>query len=442
MNNNSYPRVLTIGIERINALDTNNNGMLLRKLFANFPSEKLAQIYSYGDNGDNGFFSNYFRISTKERFFGKLFFYLKKHELPKNNIDIRIKSDNSNNNLYISRVKEILKYILVDSGVFELIFRPKLSKNLKIWVEKFNPDIIFVQGYSLYYIWLCIKLKEKYNIKVAFLTTDDWPSNLYKQINGKPNLYSWLIRPIVNKSTKKLLKFVDIPFAFHSTMTKEYEKRYLKKFITLCHSDNPERFEQANSKRYHPENIISILTTGFFNKKRWELLIDANKCCELLSIDGITARILVISSGIDENGLNVIKSLKNIDIINDPGNDILPQYLKGADINLLVEDFDEKRSRDIKLSISSKSHLFMISKRPIIVYAHPQTGVSQYAQEEKWASVVMNREVNELKNKILQIVINKDFSDTLILNAMKTFNKYHVDTQNQKLFLDSLNTKI
>ena len=69
-----YPKILVLAMGRINQKDTSNNGLLLRNLFAGFPKENLAQIYSGGNNSDQGFFSRYYCLDEKDRFFGKIFF--------------------------------------------------------------------------------------------------------------------------------------------------------------------------------------------------------------------------------------------------------------------------------------------------------------------------------------------------------------------------------
>lgn len=436
-----YPRVLMIGIERINANDTSNNGLLLRNLFSSWPRTKLAQIFSYSDNGDNGYFNEYFRIGEKERKFGSVFFKLKKHEIPKLKVDIGATLSEFKKTENSSRIKSIMKQYLIDTGLFEILFPPKISAEMNIWIKNFDPEIIFVQGYCLFYVWLALKLKRKTKAKLAFLATDDWPTYLYSGINGEPRIFKWFISPIVNRSVKQLMSNIDIPFAFHEPMADEYGKRYGKRFITLSHADDPKRFEEALPKRYHANGINSILIAGYFNDFRWPLLLDVNECCRKLNAENIPTRILVISAGMDKKGMDEVANADFIDVIPDPGNDILPQYLKGADINLLIEDFDEKRASALSLSVSSKSHLFMFSQRPTIVYAHPNTGVYRYAQKNGWARVIAERNIDLLCTEIQKLLVDKEDSKTLLKFAKDTYEKYHLKSINKKIFIDAMSVK-
>lgn len=424
-----------IGIERINFKDNSNNGLLLRNLFSNWPKDHTAQVFSYNDNGDDGFFGSYFRVGKKERLLGFIFFKLKQHEIPKNTYDVGGLKRNKKAPNAIIYLKRLFKRLLIETGISELIFRPRISKEMKIWIDAFNPEYIFVQGYGLYYCWLALAIKKLTKAKLVFLTTDDWPTYLYAGVNGELRLFSWFVRPIVDRLMHKLISEVDTTFAFHQPMADEYKKRYNRKFITLSHADDPARFTTAIPKRYHDENTISIVVAGYFNGSRWPLLLDVNECCRRLTNEKIPTRILVIASGIEDEGRLAIEKAEYIDIIDDPGNDILPQYLNGANINLLIEDLDPVRSKAINLSVSSKSHLFMFSQRPIIVYAHANTGVARYAEEYGWAKVVNVRDISLLSNEIQLLITDKELQSKLIQKSKETYTQFHLKTENQALFL-------
>lgn len=433
-----YPRILFIGIQKINERDSFNNGLLLRNLFRNWPGDNMAQIFCYDDNGDKGYFRHYYRIGKTERKCGSLFFKLKTHEITKSGSDIQKPVSAIRNYGFKEKTKSQAKRFFVDTGLIELIFRPKMSTEMKKWIEEFNPQVIFVQGYNLFFIWLALILKKMTGAKLAFLTTDDWPSYLYSGQYDEPKLFCWLMRPIVKSATQRLMNDVDIPFAFCNIMSDEYKLRYNKDFITISHAEDPSSFENKDRCRFHPENVFSIVTTGYFNKYRWPLLLDVDECCSLLTKKGIPVRLLVISSGMEPEGITALKNAKFTDIIPDPGNELLPGYLKGADINFLPEAFDEKIATAISLSVSTKAHLFMLSQRPIIVYGHPDTGVVKYAKAEGWAKVVSKRDPLLLMNEIEIIIKNDNEAKCLIRFSKTTFNKFHLMSENQKTLLDAL----
>ena len=431
-----YPRVLIVTLGRINAADTDNNGLLLRNLFGAWPKENLAQIYSSGDNGDIGFFGQYYQLGPPERRLGRLFYRMKTeaHSI-KDSSYANMAAKQSGT---ITARKSVIKQYIIDTGIYELIFRPRLSPNMLSWVNDFQPDIIFAQGYNLTFTWLPVMIKKKIDARLAFLTTDDWPTYLYSGQLGVQTTFKWIVRPVVNKATKYLLLYADVPFAFGQPMADEYTKRYKKNFIALSHADDPSRFEETATLRSHPSDIFTILAMGNFNEFRWPLLLDVNECCRLLNAQVIKARVAVLSAGIDPEGEYKLRKAEYIDIFQDPGHDRLPSYLKGADLLLLAEGFEAGFVSAIRFSVSSKSHLFMFSRRPILVYGHHDTGVIKYADAYNWGYTVKNRNVNELCKVITMILHNKDKNKKMIENAIKVAETFHVSQSNQLKFITAL----
>jgi glycosyltransferase involved in cell wall biosynthesis len=151
-------------------------------------------------------------------------------------------------------------------------------------------------------------------------------------------------------------------------------------------------------------------------------------------------RLVVLSSAIEPEGVKSLSVAQFIDVMPDPGNDLLPSYLKGADILLLAEGFDEGFVSAIKLSISSKAHLFMFSHRPIIVYAHADTGIARYAQALGWAKIVTKRSKQELVNAILQLAKNKKEAEKLVGKADEVVTKFHSHQANREILYEGLSS--
>jgi hypothetical protein len=436
----NYPRVLVVALGRINLKDTYNNGLFIRNLFGtDWPKDHLAQIYSSGDNNDSGFFGKYYCIGAKERFLGSIFYRLKStsvSDVEENNTDV---SDNFRHPRKIFMwLKSKVLDLLVNTGLYEIIFLPKLSSEIKEWVAEFKPDIIFAQGYNLTFTWLPMMLKKETNAKLAVLTTDDWPSYQYAGMHGESTLLKWLIRPVVKKSAELFFKKADFSFAFGWPMAEEFKKRYKKNFTVLNHSDDPKRFSIIQASRVYSSDIITIVAVGTFNKYRYPLLMDLDEACIKLNESGLNVRVAVFSSSIDFEGQKAIVSSRFIKLFPDPGNDELPARLKGADILILIEGFDEKFVSAIKLSVSSKAHLFMLSQRPIIVYSGPDAGIARYAKSLGWARTVCERSSFALKSEIENILKNPEESIKLIKTAYQVADSNHTHFSNRYIFISTL----
>jgi hypothetical protein len=405
-------------LSRINATDAANNGLLLRNLFSAWPREQLAQIYSGGSNGDQGFCGHEYLISARDRRFGEQFFKLKKEQVPASRTSFAVEQSTApTKQSQSSRLKAQVGSFIQDSGLYEIIFKIKPSEQLMDWVKEFDPEIILAQGYNLSFVWLPLLLKRRFNIPMAFYNSDDWPSYLYAPCNGVFAVTSPFMSRIVARSTKELIAATDMPFAFNDMMGEEYERRYGKSFKTLMHCDDPERFNRADPIRLQPPGVNSIVATGAFDDSRWPLLLDLEEACQRLNDMGIPTRATVLTMRVSEEGYRRIKSCRFVTLQDDPGHEQLPAYLKGADLLYLAETFDPEIAHGYRYSISTKAHLFMFSQRPIIVYGHPECGLVNYAKGEGWANIVEERNIDLLVNSLRLILQDTKHQSELVLAA-------------------------
>jgi hypothetical protein len=439
-NDRYYPKVLICALTRINKNDSFNNNLLLRNLFADWPRERLAQIYSGGSNGDVGFCGQQYQIAINDRQFGKLFFRLKGGYANTSRTDFSAVPAHGGplRSSPLSRLKQATGRFIMDSGLYELIFKLRPSQQLNDWAEDFEPDIILAQGYNLTFTWLPLFLKRQLKIPLAYYCSDDWSTYLYASKAGLCAMTSSLMRRMVEKSTKQLLAATDVPFAFNDLMGKEYERRYDKSFTTLMHCDDPDRFIRAKPIRLHPPEIKSIVATGAFNDSRWPLLLELEEACQYLNDIGIPARATALTARITEEGYRRVKACRFVELKDDPGHELLPAYLKGADLLYLPETFDPNLAQGYRFSISTKAHLFMFSQRPILVYGHSACGVVTYARREGWAHVVDHRNIDSLKVAIKKMLTDKIFCNNMVTAAttvvMRNNNCYKI----RKLFRDKI----
>lgn len=420
---NDYKKILIVTAGRINFSDTANNGLLFRSLFNTWPKNSISQIYNSGSNDDKGVWGSYYKLNSSDRRLGKLYSRLHKE----NSIKTSTYTSNkcSKKKTFLEKIIFTFKRILIETGIYELIFYPKLSLELINWLDEINPDIILAQGYSITFTKLPLLIKKYTGAKLAFFTTDDWPKYLYAGNNGEIKALSIIPNLYTKKLFKQFIREIDIPIAFGFPMQKEYTIRYGKKFNSIIHADNSLRFKNAVTERLVDNNTFSIVTIGSFDKFRVPIIADLNRCCENLKLKGLNSQIQVISDAIEPESYFVLKDMDHVNIHRDPGSDNLVPLLKGADLLVLIETFDNNRAEAIKLSISTKAHLYMFSKVPILLLSHPITGISNYAREYNWAYVVNSRNEQDITNALELLLTNNKLRSDLIENAYNVAMKNH-----------------
>jgi hypothetical protein len=409
---------------RVNAADNANNGLLLRNLFGDWPRESLAQVYSGGDNGDEGFFGRYYELGPQERRLGRLFFRLKKeargsattagHERIGTHVPVR----------WSAALRSCGQRLLMDTGLYELLFRPRLSTSLGQWVDGFQPDIVLAQGYNLTFTWLPLMLADAFGLPIAYYPTDDWPSARYLDTKGFLGFARRSARRAVETTSRQLVGKAAVAIAFSPYMQEEYRQRYAKEFHVLMHGDDVGRFEAAGERRLAASDECWIVTTGAFVQYRWPLLHDLDQACEVLGLRGLKVRVTVFPVSLPSGVADPADEFRHIQFEASPSHQGLAAMLRGADILFLPERFDDTVDT-IRLSVSSKAHLFMFSGRPIVVYSDPKAGITRYAREEGWAAVVDHKDPLRLANTLEALLVNGGETLQLVARARQVALRNH-----------------
>lgn len=417
-----YPRVLVVTLGRINAADSDNNGMLLRNLFGNWPRENVAQIYSSGDTGDGGYFGSYYKLGPHDRRLGCLFYRLKKNVLDAE--DSKNKGLDSTASNHRKSVATRVKQLFVDTGLYELVFSPRISSQMRTWIKDFKPDVIFAQGYNLAFTWLPLNISKEFGVPICYYPTDDWPNDLYRTSKNMPRLINWPARHAVLYASRQLVRESAIRVAFNPAMQAAYSARYQVPFDILMHGDHATRFAIVSPQRLAGTGELWIVSTGVFDRHRWPLLRDLDEACAILAKKGHRVRPTIFPVNWPTKDAVRQEHFRHVEFAPCPNHEEMAAILRGADLLFLPERFDDT-VEDIKLCVSTKAHLFMFSGKPIVVYSALETGIAQYAQQDQWAVLVDQRNPEILARAIQDIAENNGIRQTLLTNAQRIAAKNH-----------------
>ena len=405
----NYPRVLLVHMAKVHADDPIN--IIVRTLFGDWPRENIAQIYTGCYSGTGEFCGEYYAIGRKERRLGKVFGMLKPAAVTaiagRSVNEKRIRSKISFVKIFISKIVEII----INSGFWEEIFRIHPSDELIEFVRKFRPDIIYTEGYSIGFTRLALQLAQKVHLPIIYFPVDDWHSYLYQD---SP------LHSEVDRLAKEIAKKASVRFALGPKMARELTERYRLEFECIHNADDITRFNEYKNGKSDNERII-IGLTGSLYLGRSAGLSDLARVCKLLDRK---FKIMVYCSSVPED---VPADLLNGDIVEFhplPSHDELPCVLSKCDILFLPESFDPVYRKAIELSISSKSHLYMMSGRPVLIYGPPWSGTVDYARSSGWGVVIDRRDDRELARGLNEF----SFPDTvreIVAKAATVVKKNH-----------------
>jgi glycosyltransferase involved in cell wall biosynthesis len=185
--------------------------------------------------------------------------------------------------------------------------------------------------------------------------------------------------------------------------------------------------------------MYSIVYTGGLGHGRWISIVDLDDAAELLRERGHKILITIFANEIPAEAINILRKRPNIHLLPPPNHEELPCYLKGADILYLPETFDTKEARVVRLSISTKAHLYMMSEVPILVYASQIAGVLNYARVEGWACIVCERNDEQLALALNRLFFDFNYRKELVARGTQVALKNHDKSKIEKRFLNLLN---
>lgn len=400
-------------------MDEDAGNLLIRMQFKDWPKESLAQIHASNESmGKGHYFGSYYKIQHDDRFIGKIFFKIRGHIYDMVSMNsIGCSEVLKKNNILYSKIKYYLGNQIIGNGLWEIIFKMRISKKMDFFIKNFNPDIIYCQGYSYGFAVLPVMISKKYNIPIVFQTTDDWMSYTYKK-----NPMKFLLQG----AAKKLVTRASINIAFGEKMKLFLEKKYNKMFYVSYHLDDLSRFDDYQKSQKDLQQLEkSIVYIGNLAMQRDEAFIDLlSAVIENEELSKYKIKIKVYCSGLPKNISNRLLNNKIIDFLPMPKHEEVPYILKRACVLFLPESFRVSRE-EIEYAISTKAHLYMMSKKPILVYGPSYSGTVDYAKKYEWGYVVENRSITHLGKALMVLISDYDIIKQLREKSEKCIAENH-----------------
>jgi glycosyltransferase involved in cell wall biosynthesis len=410
-----HPRVLIVVMPKVKADDSAN--LLIRTEFGNWPKGRLAQIYSNESPGRGEFCGRYYQLQARDRVLGKLFMRLRARVSRMVAMGAVTPSPISCPRGLLRRgadaIQKRLGDLLIRSGVWEAVFRVRISRQLAEFVQDFRPEIIYCSGYSLAFAELPLLIADRFNVPICFQTLEDWP------------LYSYGHSPVgalLRRQATRLIRRAALRLAFGETMKGEYERRYGVPFHVTYHLDDARRFTHAGPQRVGQTK--RIVFTGSLVLNRHEGIEDLLRAIRVLQQEGLRVDLHVYCTGVPKEVSDEVRSIPAVTFLPLPSHDDLPRVLQNADVLFLPEAFSVD-ARRLGMAISTKCHLYMMAERPILAYGPSYGGTMEYARQQGWALVVQQRDIRALTDGLRQLLSDRRLGAMLTRHASECFLRNH-----------------
>ncbi len=407
-----YPKILVIGQPFHNK---SGGGITISNLFKNFPKSNIALATDYKNVGRNDYTycKNVYRLGNKEY---KIFFPFSLVFKTGNSGAVTELVPTANNVSIISKKKwyyTILENIFFKLGINLLAIRITSTKDLEIWIEKFNPDIIYTQLGSIELLLFIEKFMRRFNKPLAIHIMDDWPVSIGR---GPLKYYwSWLI----DKKLKSVVNYSSINLAISEGMSNEYALRYSKQFDFFHNPIELDKWITKVDINSSNKKNFRILYTGRISGEHYKSLEDICIAINNIQRDDLTISIDVYSPDWDIFLVKKITRYPNVFVYPSIDHKGIPNLLVQYDILFLPLDFSKNSTKFTKLSMPTKASEYLISGVPILIYAPYQSELFRHFEKHKLAFVIGERSLDKLQNGISKLVKDTEYRTKISNNAVE-----------------------
>lgn len=418
MNNNKftkrsvkiYPKVLIIGtpFNRITG-----GGITMSNLFQGWPKDRLAltSIANITVEADSLICENYFQLGYN----GKL------HPFPLNILLPKVycgpvnisQSDNSDvvgasyKSGKFKKIYGLIKYILEFIGVYNLLYKVRITDEFKNWIIDLNPDIIYSQLSTYNSIQFVSTVAGILNKPVALHFMDDWINTL-----NKPGLMYFFWKKKTEKELMDLINRSYVLMSIGEVMSEEYKIRYNREFLPFHNPIDINRWLPYSKNNWSLGNRFTILYAGRIGLGTKYSVMDIARVVNQLNTKYENIYFEIQTPDFSEldgevvfnNHVSYVKPLKYSK---------LPQKFAGVDLLIIPIDFDKRSIKFLKYSFLTKISEYMISGTPVLVYGPEETATVKYARKGGWGSVVAERNNSVLAKAILDLYSDHDLRRSL-----------------------------
>ena len=280
------------------------------------------------------------------------------------------------------------------------IFRWK-TKELKKFVDEFQPELLFVPVYFSHYIHDINKfVKDRFNIPVLGYVSDD----VYIMDHYKGTFLLWLDKKIMRSKMKKVFSWCETVYVISDVQKREYTEIFGDKFkiLTKCAD-----FSDENKPDFkEPGEVLKMVYAGNISIGRYEILAELAKAVENINKDGKKFELDIYTlTPLTEKQENSLNS-ESVHLLPPVKYEKLREIQSAADILIHAESFDEHECLAVHQSFSTKIVDYLATNRCIFAIGSDYCSSIQYFINNQCGTVAKSYE--EIETRLRELDENRD----------------------------------
>ena len=392
----SFPRILVIGLS---FNQSSGSGITLTNLFKKWDKSRLAIASENIDDNDHQMSDHVYQLGYEENK-RRFPFYLFQKKMVSGTAKKPIETSQTEtlpSKSYHKRFPFLVKYynrFLHFFGLYHYSRRLRISKKIALFVQDFQPDIIYTHANEFDIMQFTLDLKQAFSVQVTTHIMDHYIDNYFNQ---KGLLYQYWQNK-VGKTFKKLIDHSALCFSIGEEMSKAYSKKYSKNFTVFHNGLDFDLWKSYRRTDHEPSDPFTILYAGRITVGTNECLLQIAEAIDELP-EKNKIRFHIQTTSVDPI-LEKLAAYSFVHIAPVAQYAAIPKILSGADLLLLAHNFDDFTRTYFCYSFPTKAPEYMITGVPVLLYAPEEVAVTKHARKYHWAYIINSPDKKRLTGSI------------------------------------------
>lgn len=400
-----------------NSFGPSSNGLTLKNLFNGWNKDNLAQFYIQNEFPDFSFCSNYHNVTDYNAL--KSIFSGEKFTDHINNIsEANIKKSNADNSLLKNPLTMLLRTFIWMTNRWK-------GKKFNDWLDKFNPDIIFIDiGDNPAQIKLTRDISRKKNIPIVIYNTEAYYFFNENYMLNSPkwtNYFYPIFRSVLHYQFKKIMEESSAIIHGCDKLKILYDKEFTTNSFVIYNSSNI-KFPEY---KIESSNNLKISYLGNLGLHRPKALVEF---ADVLKEINSNQKIEIYGSCTNEAEKRLLENHSNIIYNGVVCYDKVLNIINKSDILIHVES-SEMPKQQIEYGFSTKIADSLASGRCFFIYAPDYIACYQYLNSNIPEVTASNKE--ELKYKLNKIISESAFRKQCANKCLQLSEKNHSTEYNK-----------
>lgn len=418
-----FPRLLLVSASAFNNLS--GGGITFTNLFRGYPKDRIATV------------TNDYIPVTKE--VCEKYYFLTRREFPwsfpfsaanffggQEKIEKTLRggggADESSGKNFKTKILRGIQKIAQKIFGNEIPISPILSLELKEWISKFKPQVLYTILGNLHYIRLVRKISDEFNLPIVIHMMDDWPEVSYRK-----GLLARFQRNSMERELQEIIRSAAACLSICDAMSEAYEKRYGRPFQAFANVLDADEWLKKSRKDWQAGHPFTIVYAGaLMPDSQLHSVKDVCDAVAKLHSEGADITFQIYAPWFFANQYRSELERPSCVYISDaPETMDIESLFSRADLLLLPVNFDKATTKYVKYSMPTKIPAYMFSGTPTLAYGPASVASIAYAHDYQWAYCVTARRQEALYDAIHGLSRDEELRKKFGTHAQKIAQEKH-----------------